>query len=408
LYLINSNDPTQDPATIFKVNSQLDINGGSLAEPANIRFSINNTSFNMFYDGNLNVSTIGNISSISCSTASISNLSALNSSLITSNISTLTVSNTSGIHADYQNASITALTTYSTAADYLYLINSNDPTQDPATIFKVNSQLDINGGSLAEPSNIRFSINNTSFNMFYNGNLNVNSSANISTINCSVGTIATLGATSLIATTTNITTHNCCVGNTLTSNNSTINCSIGNIKTLNCSTINASAINSIVVGSGAINNFYGTTTTSGSTNTSAAYPFNTTMYNNTNLATRVTVSQNAPAAATGIIIATAGWYKIEVSVPVGNQTYTDRVTWQGELTKNGVGLNDNAYGYTRYNDYGFRTTLATTAVYLLAVSDYIWYKLTVAKATGTGFTDDFSGLACYAGGQITLTYLGPS
>ena len=115
---------------------------------------------------------------------------------------------------------------------------------------------------------------------------------------------------------------------------------------------------------------------------------------------------NAPAINTGIIVQKAGWYKIDVSVPVGNQTYTDRCTWQGEITKNGIGLNDNSYVYTRFNDYGFRGTLATSAVYLLAVTDYIWYKITVAKATGQGFTDDFVGLATYAGGMITFTYLG--
>jgi hypothetical protein len=49
-----------------------------------------------------------------------------------------------------------------------------------------------------------------------------------------------------------------------------------------------------------------------------------------------------------------------------------------------------------------------TTVYLFAVDDYIQYKLTVAKATGTSFTDDFTGLSVYAGGNATLTYLGPS
>jgi hypothetical protein len=185
------------------------------------------------------------------------------------------------------------------------------------------------------------------------------------------------------------------------------------IRTLGCTTINASTINASTiasrqVGTGAINCFYGNATVAGSTNTSAVYQFNTTSYNTSSLITKVNVAQNAPAANTGFIIQTAGWYKIDVSVPCGNNTYTDRVTWQGEITVDGTGLNDNAYGYSRHNDYGFRVQLTMTAVYYLDVNEYVWYKITVAKATGTGFTDDFSGLSLYAGGQIVFTFLGTS
>jgi hypothetical protein len=424
--VISTNTVSFYQGKITKVNGDFLIDGATNGQSSNIYFSTNTSTNtrNMFYDGNLNISTIANISTISCSTTHISNASILNSSLIICNISTLTVSNTSGINGDFQNSNITSLTTYSTAADYLYLINSNDPTQDPATIFKVNSQVDINGGSLTEPSNIRFSINNTSFNMKYDGNLNVSSSANISTLSVSTGTIGTLGATTINASTTNISTHNACVANTLTGNVITLNSSTSNISilnvsptatirtlnntTLNSSTINSSTIVSRQVGTGSINAFYGNATVAGSTNTSAVYQFNSTSYNTSSLITKVNVAQNAPAANTGFIIQTTGWYKIDVSVPVGNSTYTDRVTWQGEITVNGAGLNDNAYAYSRFNDYGFRVQLSMTAVYYLAATEYVWYKITVAKATGTGFTDDFSGLSLYLGGQITFSYLGAS
>jgi hypothetical protein len=455
--VISTNSVSFYQGKITKVNGDFLIDGATNGQSSNIYFSTNTSTNtrNMFYDGNLNISTIGNISSIYCSTASISNLSALNSSLIICNISTLTVSNTSGINADFQNSSITALTTYSTAADYLYLINSNDLTQDPATIFKVNSQLDINGGSVAEPSNIRFSINNASFNMKYDGNLNVSSTANISTLSVSTGTIGTLGSTLFNASTSNISTHNACVANTLTGNVITLNSSTSNISTLNvsptgtirtlnnttfnsstsnisilnvspsgtirtlgsttinastlnCSTISASTITSRQVGSGSINCFYGAATVAGSTNTSAAYQFNSVNYNTTSLITRVDVSQNSPAANTGAIIVVSGYYKVDISIPVGQSTYTDRVTWLGQLTEGGATRNDNAYAYSRHNDYGFRVQLQTSVVYYFTAGDYIQYKITVAKATGTGFTDDFTGLSLYAGGQIVFTFLGTS
>lgn len=120
------------------------------------------------------------------------------------------------------------------------------------------------------------------------------------------------------------------------------------------------------------------------------------------------MAQNAPAANTGAIIVVSGWYKVDVSIPCGNATYTDRVTWLGQITEGGATRNDNAYAYSRHNDYGFRVQLQTSAVYYFTAGDYIQYKVTVAKATGTGFTDDFTGLSLYAGGQIVFTFLGTS
>jgi hypothetical protein len=415
LYLLNSNDLTQDPAIIYKVNSQLDINGGSLLEPAPIRFTTNNTSFNMVYDGNLNVST-----TINCSTCSISNLSALNSSLITCNISTLSVSHISATNASVYSIVNTLFNGVALEARDVYI-------QDTSTAYAgritKNVQLNIDGAyTVGQSANIYFSTNGVSRNMFYDGNLNVSTSGNISTLSVSTGTITTLGCTTINCSTTNISTHNACIANTLTGNVITLNSSTSNISTLNVSptatirtlgsttinvsTINASTIASRQVGTGSINCFYGNATVAGSTNTSAVYQFNSIMYNNTSLITKVNVAQNAPAANTGFIIQTAGWYKIDVSVPVGNNTYTDRVTWQGEITVDGTALNDNAYAYSRHNDYGFRVQLTMTAVYYLDVNEYVWYKIMVAKATGTGFTDDFSGLSLYLGGQIVFTYLG--
>ena len=120
------------------------------------------------------------------------------------------------------------------------------------------------------------------------------------------------------------------------------------------------------------------------------------------------MAQNAPAANTGAIIVVSGYYKVEVSIPVGNATYADRVTWLGQITEGGATRNDNAYAYSRYYDYGFRVQLQTSVVYYFTAGDYIQYKVTVAKATGTGFTDDFTGLSLYAGGQIVFTFLGTS
>ena len=219
--LFTSTIGSQSSAEIHRQGASMFIDGGSTAgahQPGDILFSTDKINYNMSYDGNLNVNSVANLSSVNANAASVTTLTVFNTSVVNGDITNLT---SDVIEADSLNASSV-------------YFDSTDVAEPTAKIVKTNDVLEVSGGTTTDPGALAFSTDRVNFNLTYDGtDLNMNGTVNASTITGDISANLAAGTNITLTTVAGVTTINSSGGGGGVVD--PLNISVGNISTLNTS-----------------------------------------------------------------------------------------------------------------------------------------------------------------------------
>jgi hypothetical protein len=106
-----------------------------------------------------------------------------------------------------------------------------------------------------------------------------------------------------------------------------------------------------------------------------------------------------------VTINQTGNYCISAAVNIFNNTYSDRVNFRIRLRVNGswfLGY-PQAYSYARHQNYArYATSVITDHCTQLNAGDVFDIFASVAKASNSNFTSDFSGLQIFNGATLTI------
>ena len=257
------------------------------------------------------------------------------------------------------DANISEVTTANAFCRFLNLPSTTPTATSDALVYKDIAELRICAGDPSSNGNITFSQDNLSFPMRFDGNLNLETIANISTINASTLNVSAFGATDNL--------------------------------------VGKSSIYSRIT----TTQFYPASGT-----TTVYFDFQAEVYSNTDLFTYV-----APVGGTneGFICQKAGYYKFDYSIVCFSATYANRVQWLCRPHINTTLQVGRAWDYTRSQatagGYAWSCNCTGSLVAYMAVSDYFTIQMRCAKNDNT-LGDDFNGLGLDGGSSITLQYLG--
>lgn len=179
-----------------------------------------------------------NTSTSNCSQLNVSNVSATIIQVPTLKTTNISCTNISGTNATCTNI-------WSSFQETTFVFFSDQATNGAGAIRKNASALYIDSGGYgtAGTAPLLFSIDKVNYNMSYDGDLNLSTTANLSVINS-----ANISANNINASTIGVSTINC-----KTSNVSTVNGSVANFPILNTTTINTHYANSIVYNTSTLN-----------------------------------------------------------------------------------------------------------------------------------------------------------
>ena len=332
-FYTNQNGAAFTPAIVSKDTDILSIDAGIASTPGITRFSTDGVTYNMNYDGDLNVSTINN--------------SVINSSLV-----------------NIYNASVEQTLEFS-AGSTLKMDNSTGDS-----VFLYNDSTRFNYGTLA---------GNTA-------NINFGSGYNASTIQITGGNVINMENTAGV--------------------------NISNVSINNASITTAEIVNlsSPLVGA---SRFYSRRQTfeqtPGNTNTDYYQNYDTLAISNPYVSW-ATPNLATGGANTGFLIQTAGTYRIEFTFNAHSLSYNNRVNWFAKLFKNGAVFDGNQYAiftYTRGDNTSFSqwSTANTFCIVPLAVNDYIHTVTTVAKNSPI-HNNTWDGLRAAWGATCSFEFLG--
>tara|TARA_R110000787_G_scaffold204043_1_gene314592 strand:- start:1747 stop:3963 length:2217 start_codon:yes stop_codon:yes gene_type:complete len=353
-YCYLPSDASAPPAILFKTGGELRLTAGNTTTPGYLTLSTDNSSFPVRFDGDLHVATILN--------ASNANISQCFSNIATCNLLETPLINCSTINTSMINSSdgnISEITTANAFCRFLNLPSTTPTATSDALVYKDIAELRICAGDPSSNGNITFSQDNLSFPMRFDGNLNLETIANISTINASTLNVSAFGATDNL--------------------------------------VGKSSIYSRITTA----QFY---PASGST--TIYFNFDAEVYSNTDLFTYV---NPVGGANEGFICQKTGYYKFDYTIVCFSATYANRVQWLCRPYINTTLQVGRAWDYTRSKatagGYAWSCNCTGSFVAYMTASDYFTMQIRCAK-NDNSLGDDFNGLGLDAGSSCTMQYLG--